>query len=167
MGFSSIHSEAMKLRGSLNPGEYTLTATRAHGIVLARPLACALVAMAAWSFSSALGGAWGWLSYGALAVALVLLLCAVRGFLPWAFTCYFVTSDRLVIRRGLFSRRDISIPLYEIEGVNVGPKALLGIVAAAPLTVHGRGYRHVLQAVPDPERFSARIRTAQQQYMGG
>ncbi|MFW0170487.1 PH domain-containing protein [Rothia sp. P4278] len=155
----------MKLRGPLNPDEYTLTATRAHGIVLVRPLCYVLVAMALWSFSSALGSAQAWISYPALMVSLVLAVLAVRHLAAWILTSYLLTSDRLVIRRGLSAKKDICVPLYEIERVSVGYKALMGVVAAAPLTVYGRGISHVLRAVPDPERFSARIRTAQEEYL--
>lgn len=162
---SPIHSKAMKLRGPLNPDEYTLTATRAHGVVLVRPLCYVMVAMAMWSFSSALGSAQAWISYPALIVAVVLAVLAVKHLAPWILTSYLLTNDRLIIRRGLSAQKDISVPLYQIERVSVGHKALMGVVAAAPLTVYGRGINHVLRAVPDPERFSARIRTAQQEYL--
>lgn len=155
----------MKLRGPLNPGEYTLTATRAHGVILAGPLCYVLAAMATWSFSSALGATHAWVSYPALVVAVVLAVLGVRGLIPWVLTSYLLTSQRLVIRRGLSAQKDISVPLYEIERVSVGHKALMGVVTAAPLTVYGRGTSHVLRAVPDPERFSARIRTAQREYL--
>lgn len=151
----------MKLRGPLNPDEYTLTATRAHSVLLTRPVCCLIVAMIVWSFASALGQSQVWVSYPALMLAVALAVLAVREIIPWLFTSYLITSDRLVIRKGLSAQRDVSVPLSEIEGVSLGHKALMGVVSAAPLTVYGRGYRYVLPAVPDPERFSARIRTAQ------
>lgn len=155
----------MKLRGTLQPDEYTLTATRSHGIVLMRPICHLLLAMVAWSFSSALGPTQPWVSYPALLLAVALLVLAARSIFPWVLTSYLITSDRLVIRKGLSSRHDVSVPLREIEGVSVGHKALMGVIGAAPLIVYGRGCHHVLRAVPDPERFSARIRSAQKAYL--
>lgn len=162
-----LHSKAMKLRGPLRLGEYTLTVTRAHGIELVRPTLYLLAAMVSWSFSSALGAGQEWVSYPALGLAVILLVLAVRDVASWALTGYLLTNERLVIRRGVSMRNDLSVPLNQLEGVRVGPKVLMGVVAAAPLTIYGRASQHVLPAVPDPERFSALIRSAQQQYLEG
>lgn len=157
----------MKLRGDLYPAEYTLAATRAHGVLLVRPLAYFLVAMAAWSFASALGvGAPVW-RYLALALAFWMVWLGVRGTLRWVSTGYLLTSSRLVIRRGLGLGKDASVPLSEIEGVRVGHRHWMGLAHAAPLTVHARGVQHVLRGVPDPERFSREIQAAQGTLLNG
>ncbi|HJD50346.1 MAG TPA: PH domain-containing protein [Candidatus Rothia avistercoris] len=157
----------MKLRGDLYPAEYTLAATRAHGVLLVRPLTYFLVAMTAWSFASALGaGAPVW-RYLALALALWLVWLGVRGVARWVNTSYLLTNGRVVIRRGWGPGQDVSVPLAEIEGVSVGRRHLMGVTNAAALTVHARGVQHVLRAVPDPERFSREIQEAQRALLSG
>lgn len=157
----------MKLRGDLYPTEHTLAATRAHGVLLVRPLLYFFLAMTAWSFASALGvGAPGW-RYLALAFALGLAWLGLRGVLRWVATSYLLTTHRLVIRRGLGSGKDVSVPLNQIEGVSVGHRHLVGLANAAALTVHARGVQHVLRAVPDPERLSGKIQEAQRALLSG
>lgn len=159
----------MKLRGDLYPAEHTLAATRAHGVLLVRPLAYFFLAMTAWSFASALGvgvGAPVW-RYLALALALWLVWLGMRGVVHWANTSYLLTNGRLVIRRGWGPGQDVSVPLTEIEGVSVGRRHLMGLANAAALTVHARGVQHVLWTVPDPERFSREIQEAQRALLSG
>lgn len=157
----------MKLRGDLYPAEHTLAATRAHGVLLVRPLTYFFLAMTAWSFASALGvGAPVW-RYLALALALWLVWLGVRGVARWVNTSYLLTNGRLVIRWGWGPGQDVSVPLAEIEGVSVGNRHLVGLTNAAALTVHARGVQHVLRAVPDPERFSREIQEAQRALLNG
>lgn len=152
----------MKIRGTLLPGEHAITATRAHGVLLARPLLYAFGAMAAWSFASALGSGIPWLRYPALVLALYLLWLALRGLVRWWLTSYIVTSHRLILRRGLNPAGDLSIPYQLIEGATVKRMALMGAVDAAQITVRSRGGEHLLAAVPEAARFSHEIRQAQQ-----
>lgn len=152
----------MKLKGPLKPGEHTLVATRAHGVLLLRPLGYLLGAMAAWSFASALGVGLPWVRYPALILAVWLAWVGVRGIVSWVTTSYLVTTDRLLIQRGLGAGGlDVEVPLSEIEGVRVGRKHLVGAVDAASLVVVARGGQQTLSAVPEPERFSTEIRQAQ------
>ncbi|MDY6051576.1 MAG: PH domain-containing protein [Rothia sp. (in: high G+C Gram-positive bacteria)] len=157
----------MKLRGQLYPAEHTLAATRAHGVLLVRPLSYFFAAMTAWSFASAIGtGAPAWYYLG-LGLAVWLVWLGARGLLRWATTSYLLTNQRLVIRRGLLSGKDVSVPLLEIEGVSVGNRHLMGLTDAAALTVHARGGLYVLRSVPYADRFSQEIRSAQQALLKG
>lgn len=151
----------MKLRGPLNPNERVLHSTRAHGILALRSVAILLLAVVLWSFSSTLAGGGHWLQWPALALALWLAFVALRGLVRWSLTGYQITGDRLVVRRGLSTSRDVSIPLTDIEGVSVGRKYVVGVADAADLVVYLPGQQLRLQAVPLPERFSFEIRTAQ------
>lgn len=151
----------MKIRGELLPGEYTVAATRSHGVLLLRPFGWALGLMVAWSFSSALGTDSRWISYLALALALGLLYRAVKSGLRWWLTSYVLTSHRLLVRTGMKSSTDVSIPLELIEGANLKRLTLMGIVDAAPIVVRVRGQQYILKAVPDAARFSHEIRQAQ------
>ncbi|MDO4898372.1 MAG: PH domain-containing protein [Rothia sp. (in: high G+C Gram-positive bacteria)] len=152
----------MKIRGSLQPGEYALAATRAHGSQLAPAFLWAFVAAVAWSFSSSLGGNLPWLRYPVLVLAIWCAAVAVRGLGRWWLTSYIITTHRLVLRRGWGARRDLSIALGHIESVQVQGLAFMGAVDAAQMVVYSRGGRHVLPAVPEAKRFSYELRQAQQ-----
>lgn len=152
----------MKLRGPLGPGEYTLAATRAHGVRLVRPAVRLLGAMAVWSFASGLGAGVPWLSYPCLALALYLVWSGGSGVARWFLTSYLLTTERVVVRQGLMGGQDVSVPLAEIGGVQVGRKDLVGVVNSAPLTLAVRSGELRLEAVPEPERFSVSIYRAQQ-----
>lgn len=151
----------MKIRGELLPSEHAVAATRSHGVLLLRPHAWALGAMVAWSFSSALGTDSRWIRYLALALALGLLYRAVKSGLRWWLTSYVLTSHRLLVRSGMKSSTDVSIPLELIEGANLKRLTLMGVVDAAPIVVRARGQQYILEAVPDAARFSHEIRQAQ------
>lgn len=153
----------MKVRGPLNDQEYALASTRAHGVRLLPALICLWGAMAAWSFASAVGSSW--VSLPASLLALLFLGRAVLEVWRWCLTSYIVTSQRLIIRRGLSSSQDISLPLEAIEGVSLGRRRFLGALPAAHLTVHSRGLAHLLRDVPDPQRFSYQLRQAQEEHL--
>lgn len=136
-----------------------MVATRSHGVQLLPALMWGFVAVVAWSFSSALWVVTPWIAWCGLALAFLCLYRTLRSLLGWVTTGFVLTTHRLVVRRGLMAQTDISIPLRTVEGMTVGRRSLMGLVAAGHVHVHSRGLEHVLRGVPDPERFS---RSAQQ-----
>lgn len=151
----------VKVRGPLEPGEYALVATRAHGVQLLPALVWVFLALVGWNFSSALWGLRPWLAYLALAVALFCLYRGLGRAVGWLSTSYLLTSHRLVVRQGLTGRADVRIPLDTLEGVSLGRRPLMGLAKAGNLHLHSRGLEHLLRAVPDPERFSYEMQQAQ------
>ncbi|MDY3048540.1 MAG: PH domain-containing protein [Rothia sp. (in: high G+C Gram-positive bacteria)] len=156
----------MNLRGPLLDGEYLILATRAHRARLLGPLALLLGAVIFWSFSSSVIPSLPFLGYLALGLALYLLYRALKGALAWWLTVYQISNYRLLIRQGWRSQSDLSFPLSQIEGVEVGQRLWMGLADAAALQVQARGQAETLEALPDPDRWSLRIKEAQLAYFG-
>jgi membrane protein YdbS with pleckstrin-like domain len=90
--------------------------TRPHGVVLARPLAKALVLAAAGGVLVTLG--WPVSPVGALAVATAALV-ALGAVWRWERTRVVVTSDELRVVSGTLRRRSASVALSRVGPVEV------------------------------------------------
>ena len=121
----------------LQRGEAIQVEARRHGVVLARPLAEALLlavggaalVFAGWPFSIA----------GAAALALGAIV-AVRAVWRWERTRIVVTDERLLLLEGTLRRRQASVSLASIGAVEVEQSLLgralgYGTVVAADLEI--------------------------------
>jgi uncharacterized membrane protein YdbT with pleckstrin-like domain len=93
-----------------------------------------------------------------LAVAVVLLLIVVlRPVLRWKTTTYELTTGRLRVREGIFTRRGRDIPLTRISDVSFTRSLLDRLVGAGRLVVESPGEHGqiVLTDIPQVERVQA------------
>jgi uncharacterized membrane protein YdbT with pleckstrin-like domain len=97
---------------------------RRHGVVLARPLAEALL-LATAGAGLVLAG-WPYSVVGAVAFALAAVL-AVRAVWRWERTRIVVTDERLLLLEGTLRRRQASVSLASVGAVEV-EQSLLGRV---------------------------------------
>ena len=102
-------------------GEHVLTHRHPHWKMLVVPVLVLLVAVGVGSYLAALvaNQTWAtvaWLVLGVIALGLVgrfTLAPVVR----WRTTHFVVTTRRVLVREGLFTRRGLDIPLARITGV--------------------------------------------------
>jgi uncharacterized membrane protein YdbT with pleckstrin-like domain len=106
----------------------------ARQIVTGIPLALALVGVLALD-----GNARKFLGYVWAALAIVWALWLLTKFLSWKFTYFVVTSDRLIYRHGVLSKRGIEIPLERINNINFGQGILERVIGAGDLQIDSAG----------------------------
>ena len=121
-----------------SPGEEVVVDVRPHACTLAGPVFLALVGIAAVGAAAAVGVsvALGWVLIGVLALVLVHLV--VR-YLRWRGTNLVVTSERLIRRNGVLSRRSREIPLAFVSDLSYRQSLLGRMVGAGDLVVDSVG----------------------------
>ena len=135
----------------LNPGEEVALDLRPHWKFLGAP-ACAVVAMAAGSVF-ALGQGVPRLADLALAAALVLCLLWLAGrWLRWASSSFVVTSQRLVVRRGVLRRTAREILLDRLTDISSSQTLLDRLLRCGDVLVEspGRDSPEVFKDLPRP-----------------
>lgn len=92
------------------------------------------------------------------AVALWALL-SVRALLERRFTTYVLTTERVIVRRGVLSRRGHEIPLESIVNVRTDRSLWERLLGYGDVTLESAAAQgsSVLQDVPDPEAFQAEV----------
>jgi uncharacterized membrane protein YdbT with pleckstrin-like domain len=105
----------------LASGEEIVMHKHPHWKMLVGPVFVLLVVVAACSFLAALVGAqtwapWAWLVLGVVGLGLVLRFTAAP-VIRWRTTHFVITSRRVLVREGLFSRRGMDIPMSRINSV--------------------------------------------------
>ena len=95
----------------------------------------------------------------------VLLLLLVRYFM-WIRTVYAVTSSRVIIQKGVFSREFHEIPVAQVRGIDVYQTFFHRLFGFGTLRVSSEGGGRVGNedwvGVPDPFNFQRVIETASQ-----
>lgn len=142
----------------LNPGEEVVAEVRPHWWYLAGPVAVSVLALAgavAVGVSS-LSRAVGWAAVAVLAVALAWL---VARYARWSGTRLFITTDRLVHRRGLLARRSREIPLEHLSDIGYRQSILQRVLGAGDLLLEsaGRDSREVFPWLPHPGALETEI----------
>jgi len=94
-----------------------------------------------------------------LVVVLILLARFVRHYARWATTNMVLTSDRLILRAGVFAKSGREIPLARINDLTYRQTFLERLVGAGDLLVESGGERgqQVLRMVPNPVRVQQAI----------
>jgi hypothetical protein len=144
----------------LVPGERVHLVTREHGIVLLRPLAGVVAAVAAFALLLRLAAASGWPPARAIAVvpgvglvgwALVRLGRAAR---RWWRRRLLVTDRRAVLVSGRLRRRYASLPLDAVEDAEIACSGLGRRLRYGGVVVHVDGRRRRLfglRRLPDAD----------------
>ena len=126
-------------------GEQVCLVSRPHGVVLAQPLARALVAGVLGVFLLTRG--WPLVVAGAVLLALAAAV-ALRAVWRWERTRVIVTSENVVVTHGTVRRRTASVPVrslgaLELEQTLPGRLLGYGTLVAGPLEI---------DHVPQPRR---------------
>ncbi|MBA3906123.1 MAG: PH domain-containing protein [Pseudonocardiales bacterium] len=118
----------------LATGEEIVMHKHPHWKMLVGPVFVLLVIVAADSYLAALVGRqtwapWAWLALGVVGLGLVLRF-TVAPVIRWRTTHFVITTRRVLVREGLFSRRGMDIPIRRIVSVefrNTLFERLLGV----------------------------------------
>jgi hypothetical protein len=144
----------------LVPGERVHRVTREHGIVLLRPVARAVVAVAAFALLLRLAAATAWPPAQAVAAvagtalvgwALVRLGRAAR---RWWRRRLLVTDRRAVLVTGRLRRRHASLPLDAVDGAEIACSGVGRLLRYGGVVVHVDGRRRPLfglRRLPDAD----------------
>ncbi|HEX5616254.1 MAG TPA: PH domain-containing protein [Acidimicrobiia bacterium] len=73
------------------------------------------------------------------AASLVWALWLVLQFLQWRFTYFVVTSERVIYRTGVLSRRGVEIPLERINNINFNQGILERLLGTGDLEIESAG----------------------------
>jgi uncharacterized membrane protein YdbT with pleckstrin-like domain len=144
-------------RFSLTPDEQPVLLLHPHWKTLIRPLAVAVVVVAAALVGEVLipsgsGAAAGRLVLAVVAV-LALMLWLFVPVLRWRTTTYMLTTERLRTRFGIVTRRGRDIPLIRINDVSFEKGVLDRLLGAGRLIVESAGEHGqiVLRDIPHVE----------------
>lgn len=102
-------------------------------------------------------GAWMWVGL-AVVVAIWLVLFTPR-FTQWFFTHYIITNERLIVRRGMFSRHGKEIPLEVMNDATFTQTFWERLLRSGDLIIESageQGQSH-FSDIPDPEGIQSEI----------
>lgn len=148
-------------RKLLNAGEEIVLETRPNWSLLAGPVLLAVLVLAALvailvltanSLPVWVGGILG-------AVFLADVVYVLSRYLSWRATLLVITTNRVVYRTGIFTRRGREIPIDRVQDVSFSQSLFERLVGAGSLTVESAG-EHGQEPFPDvshPERVQSTI----------
>jgi membrane protein YdbS with pleckstrin-like domain len=147
----------------LTDDEDILRQFRPHWRVLLPVLgwAMASAALAGMAFR-ALDGPW---REAAIAAALLLWVAlSARPLFRWWFTNYVLTTERIVVRRGMIARSGTEIPLEQITNVLFSQSVVERLLRYGDVTLEAAGEqgRSELHDIPDPEGFQQEVYEARE-----
>jgi membrane protein YdbS with pleckstrin-like domain len=116
--------------------------------------------------NSALGGLHVYLLDLLLILVLIGVLWLLVRYLRWISTVYAITSHRIIVQAGIFSRDFDEIPIPQVRGVDVHQSVLQRMFGYGNLTIsaEGGGVRHIgneaWPGIPRPFDFQRLIESA-------
>src|SRR6056297_155689 len=152
----------------LTEDEEVLTQFRPHWKVLLPAIGWAMLLAAIAGFAAAaLPERWspnwsfGW-SFG-IALALWLAVSA-KALLAWYATNYVLTTERIVVRRGLVARTGTEIPLENIVNVLFSQRVIERVLGYGDVLIESAGSQGQsrLKDIPDPEAFQSEVYSARE-----
>lgn len=147
----------------LTDDESVLYRFRPHWRVLLPALGWAMVLAAVTGvLLAAVSASWRWWS---VAVALGLwLVLSLRRVVRWWTTSYLLTTERIVVRRGLLARTGTEIPLESITNVLFNQRAVERLLGYGDVLVESAGSQGQsrLEDIPEPEAFQSQIYRARE-----
>lgn len=109
-------------------------------------------------------------STGVLAFVVVMVLVVLVGFFKRMSTSYTITSERLHIRRGLFSRREQQTKLERVQNVNTAQSFLERVLQVGSVDFDTAGTDDsdfTFAGVANPEEIVSAVDRAQRAAAGG
>lgn len=99
-------------------------------------------------------------------VTLLLALWLLIRYLRWISTVYAVTTHRVIIQRGIFSRGFDEIPIPQVRGVDVHQRVYQRMLGYGTVRVSSEGGTHLgnedWEGIPKPFEFQRLIEAANQ-----
>jgi membrane protein YdbS with pleckstrin-like domain len=130
-------------RRLLGPDEELILDLRPHWLALVKPGLTTVVIFVAMGLALAYVPSWsfrGWVKLGIVLVALGLFAgIPLRRFLAWITSEFVVTSDRVVHRSGVLSKRSMEIPLENVTDVRFEQGIVERLVGAGSLILESPG----------------------------
>jgi membrane protein YdbS with pleckstrin-like domain len=147
----------------LTDDEEILRQFRPHWRVLLPVLAWAMLA-------AALGGVAGaalgrpWREVAIAGAALLWVLVSAKPLLAWWFTNYVLTTERIVVRRGMIARTGTEIPLEQVTNVLFSQTVFERLIGYGDVVLEAAGSegRSELHDIPDPEGFQHEVYAARE-----
>jgi uncharacterized membrane protein YdbT with pleckstrin-like domain len=142
----------------LTDGEEIVRQFRPHWRVLLPALGWAMVLAAlVGSGFAALGTDRG--RWGVLAGVLLWLVLAGRSVLDYWFTSYVLTSERIIVRRGMIARTGTEIPLESIVNVLFSQRVIERLLGYGDVVLESAGTQgqSELHDISDPEAFQSQV----------
>jgi uncharacterized membrane protein YdbT with pleckstrin-like domain len=138
-------------RKFLNEGEEIVLDLHPHWSFFAGPMA---VLVASLALAIVARNQADWLLIGILGLAALALLWCVARYLRWITTNFVVTTDRLIHRYGILSKRGQEIPLERLNDVSFHRTLIHRIVGAGDLMIESAGERgqQLFDHIAHPER---------------
>lgn len=147
----------------LTDDEEILDQFRPHWRVLLPALLWAmLLAALAGIGMAALPDRWRWYAVGAAVVVWIAL--SIRSVFNWWFTNYVLTTERIIVRRGMIARTGVEIPLENVTNVLYSQSVMERLLRYGDVTLESAGTqgRSDLHDIPDPEGFQSQVYAARE-----
>jgi membrane protein YdbS with pleckstrin-like domain len=144
----------------LSDNEHVVLSVRSHGKALIGPAVVLVMVVAGVITVLMLNPNNGIVGWGALAVAVpLLLLWSLTPFLRWMTTTYTVTTRRLITRTGVITRSGRDIPLFRINDVAYEKGLLDRLLGCGTLIISDATEKAgvVLADIPNVERVQLQI----------
>ena len=123
-------------------GESVTVDLKPHWWYFAKPVGSVAAAAAVLAVVSQWGIGGATATWGALFVAVVLIVCLIWlgvRWLKWRSTHFVVTSDRVVYRSGVFIKRGIAIPLERVNNINFHQTLFERMIGSGDLQIESAG----------------------------
>lgn len=106
---------------------------------------------------AALDPPWRWYVVGAL--VLIWFALAIRSVFAWWFTNYVLTTERIIVRRGVIARTGVEIPLENVTNVLFSQTVLERVLRYGDVVLESAGSQgqSELHDIPDPEGFQSEV----------
>lgn len=156
----------------LTDDEEVIREFHSHWRVLLPPIGIAVVALVGAGLVGALAGDTMVGSFTLAEVLWVLavvisVLAAIQPVVRWWFTRYVLTTERIIVRRGVVSRSGVEIPLENINNVHFSQRVVERMLGYGDVLLESAGAtgQSRLADIPEPERFQSQIYAAREARM--
>lgn len=156
----------------LTDDEEILREFHAHWRVLLPPIGVALVLLVVAGVIGALAGTTMLGSFTLASVLWVLaivvsIVAAIQPVIRWWFTRYVLTTERIIVRRGVVSRSGVEIPLENVNNVHFSQRVVERMLGYGDVLLESAGAtgQSRLTNIPEPERFQSQIYAAREARM--
>lgn len=142
----------------LSPDESVVVEFRPHWQAILLPISLAVAAIVGIALTFVFAeGAVAWIIV--VGIVAVWLLASVRTLADWWTTEYVLTTERVVFRAGVFSRRGTEIPLEVINNVAFTQSLFERMVRSGDLLIESAGEsgQSRFTDIPDPEGLQSQI----------
>jgi membrane protein YdbS with pleckstrin-like domain len=142
----------------LNPGEQVVLDVRPHWKYLDRPLFAVTVVLAGACYAIVASVA-RWVAVALACALAVCLVWLVARYLRWAATSLVVTSQRLVLRKGVFARSGREILLDRLSDISYHQSLLDRVLGAGDIMLEspGRDGQEIFEDLPHPVTIQSEI----------